>query len=72
MNKWDISEKKTLEIAAESWVKWILSDHDIEIKEQLSGEFQYVMRISDVIMKARGKKGEFIVFTEFQLRYSQK
>ncbi|HEY68846.1 MAG TPA: Rpn family recombination-promoting nuclease/putative transposase, partial [Thermoflexia bacterium] len=50
------------------WVRWLLRDTTAEVEEWLSGEFQFILRHSDAILRVRGREGSFILVVEVQLR----
>jgi predicted transposase YdaD len=69
----DTSTKKLISLAPDNWVRWVTDIPNIKANEILSGEFQWISRESDVLIRATSPKhGEFLVLNELQLRYSSK
>ncbi|MGH1396564.1 MAG: Rpn family recombination-promoting nuclease/putative transposase [Trichormus sp.] len=69
----DTSTKKLISLAPDNWVRWVTNIPNIQAGEILSGEFQWISRESDVLIRARSPElGEFLVLNELQLRYTQK
>ncbi|TVQ45142.1 MAG: DUF4351 domain-containing protein [Gloeocapsa sp. DLM2.Bin57] len=70
MKKADIGSKRLISLAPNNWIRWITQRQDLTFCEFLSGEFQWLSRENDVLMKIVGKKeGEFLMLNELQLRY---
>jgi predicted transposase YdaD len=66
----DISTKRLISLAPESWVKWVTQIPDIVSGEIINSEFQWLSRESDVLVRATSPQyGEFLVLNELQLRY---
>ncbi len=71
--KADISTKRLISLAPGEWVKWLMETSQIEVREIISSEFQWVSREGDVLVKAYSPDlGEFLILNELQLRYNQK
>jgi predicted transposase YdaD len=69
----DTSTKKLISLAPDNWVKWVTGIPDIQAHEILSGEFQWISRESDVLIRATTPTlGEILVLNELQLRYYNK
>lgn len=69
----DTSTKKLISLAPDTWVQWVTNIPNIKANEILSGEFQWISRESDVLIRASSPDyGEFLVLNELQLRYSPK
>jgi predicted transposase YdaD len=69
----DTSTKKLISLAPDNWVKWVTGIPDIQADEILSGEFQWVSRESDVLIRATTPElGELLILNELQLRYYNK
>ena len=69
----DTSTKKLISLAPDNWVRWVTDIPNIQAGEILSGEFQWISRESDVLIRATSPEhGEFLVLNELQLRYSSK
>lgn len=69
----DTSTKKLISLAPDNWVRWVTNIPNIQAGEILSGEFQWISRESDVLIRATSPEhGEFLVLNELQLRYSSK
>ncbi len=69
MGKADISGKQTINIYIQAWVEWVLQQQQIEVEAELSGEFQFIARVTDSLLQVSDKDGRFLVLTELQLRY---
>ncbi|RUR85972.1 Rpn family recombination-promoting nuclease/putative transposase [Chlorogloeopsis fritschii PCC 9212] len=66
----DISTKRLINLAPESWVKWVTQISNIIAGEVLNSEFQWISRESDVLIRATSPEhGQFLVLNELQLRY---
>lgn len=66
----DIGSKRLVSLAPDGWVKWLMQSQDIEFKEFLSSDFQWISRDSDLLLKAYSRKhGEFLILNELQLQY---
>ena len=73
MGNADISGKRTISIYNEAWVRWLLQEQEIEVEAELSGEFQFVARASDSLLKVHDKDGNsFLSLAELQLRFERK
>ena len=71
--KADISTKRLISLAPNEWVQWLMEPSQIEVREIISSEFQWVSREGDVLVKAYSPDlGEFLILNELQLRYNQK
>ena len=69
----DTSAKKLISLAPDNWVQWVTNIPDIQAGEILSGEFQWISRENDVLIRARSPEyGNFLVLNELQLRYNSK
>ena len=69
----DTSTKKLISLAPDTWVQWVTNIPNIKANEILSGEFQWISRETDVLIRANSPDyGEFLVLNELQLRYSPK
>jgi predicted transposase YdaD len=69
----DTSTKKLISLAPDNWVRWVTNIPNIQAGEILSGEFQWISRETDVLIRARSPEfGEFLVLNELQLRYTNK
>lgn len=67
MGKADIGSKHILAGDPEEWIGWLLPDAAVQVEENLSGEFQFVLRHSDELFRVRGKQGPFLLLVEVQL-----
>jgi predicted transposase YdaD len=66
----DIGGKRLINLAPDTWVKWVTQFPDAIAREILDSEFQWVSRQNDVLLKAFSPEyGEFLVLNELQLRY---
>ncbi len=69
----DTSTKKLISLAPDNWVRWVTNIPNIKANEILSGEFQWISRESDVLIRATSPEhGKFLVLNELQLRYNFK
>ncbi len=67
----DVSTKKLISLAPDSWARWVTNIPDIVTGEILNSEFQWIGRQSDVLMSAESKQyGKFLLLNELQLRYT--
>jgi len=65
----DIGSKRLISLAPETWVHWVTDDPAAEVLDFLSGEFEWVSRATDVLLKARSPRhGTFLVANEIQFR----
>lgn len=70
MNKTtDIGGKRLIGITPNDWVRWVTGRPEAVAREILSGEFQWLSRASDVLVRAwLPDVGDFLVLIELQLR----
>ncbi|NEQ26822.1 MAG: Rpn family recombination-promoting nuclease/putative transposase [Microcoleus sp. SIO2G3] len=67
----DIGSKRLISLAPDLWVQWVTQSPNVEAREIISSEFQWVTRESDVLVRAYSPQdGEFLVLNELQLRYT--
>ena len=65
----DIGSKRLISLAPDVWARWLTNDPAVEVLDFLSGEFQWVARATDVLLKARSPKhGTFLIANEIQFR----
>ncbi len=65
----DIGSKKLASINLTGWVNWLLQREDVEAQELLSGEFQWISRETDLLIRSyTPEHGEFLTLNELQLR----
>ena len=66
----DISSKRLIGLAPEAWAQWALGRPDVTGGEIISGEFQFLSRASDTLMRlAAPEIGDFLGLFEIQLYY---
>lgn len=66
----DIGSKRLISLAPENWVRWVTQFPDVEVRDIISSDFQWVRRESDVLVRAYSPEyGEFLLLNELQLRY---
>ncbi len=66
----DISSKRLIGLAPEAWAQWALGRPDVTGGEIISGEFQFLSRTSDTLMRLTAPElGEFLGLFEIQLHY---
>lgn len=69
----DIGSKRLISLTPDDWVRWVTGRPDAVTREIISGEFQWLSRATDVLMRAALPViGEFLVLIEFQLRYQKR
>jgi len=69
----DIGSKRLISLTPDDWVRWVTGQPDAVAREIISGEFQWLSRATDVLMRAALPViGEFLVLIEFQLRYQKR
>ncbi len=67
----DVSTKRLISLAPDNWVRWITAIPNINVREILNSEFQWISRESDVLIRVTTPEyGEFLVLNELQLRYN--
>ena len=67
----DIGSKRLISLAPDLWVQWVTQSPNVEAREIISSDFQWVSRESDVLVRAYSPQdGEFLVLNELQLRYT--
>ncbi len=65
----DIGSKRLISLAPDTWVRWLTGDPTAEALDFPSGEFQWVSRATDVLLKARSPRhGTFLIANEIQFR----
>lgn len=71
--KADIGSKRLISLEPEKWVKWLTSFTDVQVREIVDSEFQWISRESDVLIRAyTPEHGEFLLINELQLYYTGK
>lgn len=67
----DIGSKRLISLAPDLWVQWVTQIPNVEAREIVTSEFQWITRESDVLVRAHSPEdGEFLVLNELQLRYN--
>jgi predicted transposase YdaD len=70
MGAFDASGKRAVHLYAQAWAEWILAQQAIEFEAELSGDFQFVARSTDVLLQVKNTaEGRFLILIEFQTRY---
>ena len=65
----DIGSKRLISLAPTRWARWLTDDPTVEAMDVVSGEFQWVSRANDVLIKARSQRhGAFLIANEIQFR----
>lgn len=72
MGKADISSKRNIHIYARAWAEWVLHQRQIEIEAELSGEFQFIARATDSLLRVRKNGTRFLALTELQAYFDPK
>ncbi len=68
--KADIGSKRLISLSPDQWVKWVTNDPTVQALDIIDGEFQWISRESDVLMRATSPAyGDFLVLNELQSRY---
>ena len=66
----DISSKRLISLAPQAWAQWALGRTDVTGGEIISGEFQFLSRASDTLMRLTAPEiGDFLGLFEIQLHY---
>ena len=69
----DIGSKRLISLTPTVWARWCTGDASIEAVEILSGDFQWVARTTDVLLKVTSPvHGEFLLPCEIQTRPQQR
>ncbi|MBP8001332.1 MAG: Rpn family recombination-promoting nuclease/putative transposase [Chloroflexi bacterium] len=65
----DIGSKRLISLNPVAWVRWLTGDHQVDQADLLSGEFQWISRANDALLKVHSPvHGTFLVPNEIQLR----
>ena len=65
----DIGSKRLISLAPTAWARWCTGDATVDAVEILSGDFQWVARANDVLLKVSSPDfGAFLLPCEIQLR----
>lgn len=68
--KADIGSKRLVSLAPDGWARWVTNFSDVTVIDFIDGQFQWVSRDSDVLIKASSRQhGEFYILNEWQLHY---
>ncbi len=72
--KADIGSKRLISLAPDNWVRWVTQIPQLEAREILASDFQWVSRESDVLIRTYSPETEeeFLVLNELQLRYNER
>ncbi|MGH2413493.1 MAG: Rpn family recombination-promoting nuclease/putative transposase [Microcystaceae cyanobacterium] len=72
--KADIGSKRLISLAPQTWVRWVTQIPELQAREIIASDFQWVSRESDVLMRTYSPQDqeEFLVLNELQLRYTNK
>ncbi len=71
MGKVDLSSKQTINIYGQAWAEWVLQQKQIEVEAELSGEFQFIARVTNSLLQVNSQTGRFLALTELQFRYDE-
>lgn len=52
----DIGSKRLISFAPDAWVRWLTGDPAAEVIDFVSGEFQWVARATDVLIKVKSPR----------------
>lgn len=69
MGRYDTASKSVTHLYSQAWVEWLLQNRSVLVDEELSGEFQFMARSNDSLLKVIDESGEFLVLTELQFIY---
>ncbi|MBK9054761.1 MAG: hypothetical protein IPL78_28795 [Chloroflexi bacterium] len=47
----DIGSKRLISLNPVAWVRWLTGDHQVDQADLLSGEFQWISRANDALLK---------------------
>lgn len=72
MGKYDAAGKHLITLYHQAWAEWVLQAEQIQVAEELSGEFRFFSRHTDSLLKVVGMSGEFLSLTELQFVYDPK
>jgi predicted transposase YdaD len=65
----DIGARRLVSLAPTAWARWLTGDETVESLDLLSGEFQWVGRSNDVLLKVESAThGLFLIVNEIQFR----
>lgn len=65
----DIGSKRLISLDPNGWIQWLVGDPTLEYVDVFSGEFQWISRANDVMIKAKSPLyGEFLIANEIQMR----
>ncbi|PKO21626.1 MAG: hypothetical protein CVU38_13790 [Chloroflexi bacterium HGW-Chloroflexi-1] len=65
----DIGSKRLIGLAPTAWARWLTDDATIEALEVISGEFEWLSRAEDALIRVRSAiHGDFLIANEIQLR----
>jgi predicted transposase YdaD len=64
----DIGSKRLIGLAPTEWARWLTGDATVEAIDVISGEFEWVSRAEDALIKVRSAvHGDFLIANEIQL-----
>ncbi|PSF37586.1 transposase [Aphanothece hegewaldii CCALA 016] len=67
----DIGSKRLISLSPKQWLQWVTQIPNIQPREIISSDFQWISRESDVLIHAYSPNdGEFLVLNEMQLHYT--
>lgn len=67
----DIGSKRLISLSPQQWLQWVTQIPNIQPREIISSDFQWISRESDVLIRAYSPNdGEFLVLNEMQLHYT--
>lgn len=67
----DRGTKRLIGLAPDAWAQWVTQRTDVQAREVLASEFQWVGRDTDALIRAFSPQdGEFLIVNEVQLRYA--
>lgn len=65
----DLGTKRLISLAPDAWLRWITGRENISAGPILTGEFQWISRATDALIRAYSPEtGEFLALTEVNLR----
>lgn len=68
MGRFDTSGKHIIHLYARAWAEWIVNSQQLAVTGELSGEFQFIARATDVLNE---QDNEFLSLTDLQLKFDE-
>ena len=72
MGRFDTSGKHIIHLYARAWAEWIVDSQQLAVIDELSGEFQFITRATDVLLRVKDEQGvDFLSLTDLQLQFDE-